>query len=73
MRELERIEEAKRQAPSYFKLKDDGADFHCEECGKEGRKDFVATYTPDGKLHRATCLDCIDEDWLKNAKNMGEL
>ena len=73
MKELERIAEAKRQAPSYFVLKDDGADFRCAECGKKGRVGFIVTYTPDGEHHFSTCLDCIDEDWLNNATNMGEL
>ena len=63
---------AQANAPSYLHLPDDGADWHCAVCGEAGRKGFVKTFTPDGKTHWATHLECLDEDWINRAKNMGE-
>lgn len=67
------IEKAQANAPSYLNLKDDGADFHCDECGESGRKGFIVGYTPDGKHHKACHKDCVDESWLVNAKEMGTI
>ena len=77
MNELAKIEAAKKLAPSYLKLKDDGADFKCNECGLSQKstkaKPFVVIYTPDGVRHSAVHLECLDKDWVKNARDMGEI
>ena len=58
------------QAPCYWRVANDGADFRCEECGEYGTaSSMYYCLTPNGKtsmLHKT----CVDEDWLKNAKQM---
>jgi hypothetical protein len=71
MNEFDMITHAQASAPSYLKLKDDGADMKCIECGKRDRELFIKTFTPDGKNHFAVHKTCVDEEWLANAKDMG--
>lgn len=73
MNNFQKIEAAKKAAPSYLHLKDDGADFSCDECGEYGRIGFVVPYTPDGKFHMSTHLECLDPSWVENAKDMGSI
>lgn len=71
---LERFQEAQRNAPSYFIINPDGASMMCGECKVESTNEvFVKTFTPDGKVHYACHLSCIDEDWIAKAKNMGKI
>lgn len=68
----EQNERAQEVAPSFLHIPDDGADFHCSICGEHGRKGFVKPFTPDGKMHYACHLECLDEDWVKRATDCGE-
>jgi hypothetical protein len=61
------------QAPCYWRLNDDGADFGCRSCNERfPHYKMYFTLTPDGTASM-TCTDCIDQDWLAKAKKMGAL
>jgi len=58
-------------APCYYHLRDDGAPFKCRECLKhKPLKELRFTFTPDGRKS-ILCIDCLDPEWLDNAKDMG--
>lgn len=80
--ELALIEQAQQEAPSYLRMPDDGADFICSNhperdpysrypCEGKGRKGFLLTFTPNGK-RELLCPECVEEDWLARAKDMGQ-
>lgn len=71
MDELKKLRAAQAAAPSYLRMKDDGADMLCKECGKRDRAQFAKPFTPDGKNHFSVHFECLDPEWLANAKDMG--
>lgn len=65
-------EAAQKLAPSFLLLPDDGASYKCDVCKEYfSHIEVIKPFTPDGKIHYATCIDCIDEDWMQRAKNCG--
>lgn len=57
----------------YYKIKPDGAPWRCSDCGEnKPHNEVIVAHTPDGKK-RLLCLDCVDEDWLSNARFAGHL
>ena len=59
-------------APCYYHLPDDGAKMRCSDCGEYfNPTELIWTFTPDRKPPTVMCMDCVDEDWLNNAKDMG--
>lgn len=46
------------QAPSYYRLPDDGATFKCTDCGQRDRTQFVKFYTPE-KISQVVHLECL--------------
>lgn len=62
-------------APSYYIIKvNDGADIQCDDCKgmyDQMETNMYQTFTPNGAFPQTICQYCLDEDWLKNAKNMG--
>jgi len=60
------------EAPSYYTLKNDGADMLCKECGvRDQASKFIKAYLPDGNspvMHKP----CVFDEWLEGAKNLGE-
>ena len=60
------------QAPSYYHLVDDGADMICQDCKTAlNPNSLLLTFTPDKSIPRVLCKDCIDEDWIAKAKDLG--
>jgi hypothetical protein len=59
-------------APCYYHLPDDGASMKCSDCKKDfNPTELIWTFTPNGLAPEVFCMECIDEDWIKNAKDMG--
>ncbi len=58
------------EAPCWWKVGDDGADFGCKDCGERGpASEMVFVLTPNGTagvMHKK----CVDTDWLAKAKPM---
>ena len=59
-----------KDAPCYWELTDDGANFTCKDCKiASNAKEMYIVLTPNGiisTLHR----NCIDGSWLQKAKKM---
>jgi hypothetical protein len=55
----------------YWKIADDGAKWRCKECEKEfTHKQVILTERTDKEgldKYALICLECIDEDWYKEA------
>ena len=50
--------------PVYWRLKDDGASFKCNDCKEQkSHKDVYLTQLTCG-ARSVICKDCIDQDWL---------
>lgn len=59
-----------QDAPCYWEVADDGAEWRCKDCGTRCCADEVyGVLTPDGKF-RILCDGCIDPNWIKMAKKM---
>jgi hypothetical protein len=59
--------------PVYWALPDDGALFKCCECNR--RLEYtkvILCQIPKDDSRRVLCYDCVDEDWLNMAKNLGD-
>lgn len=57
-------------APCYWLVADDGAKFRCADCQIQYTHNSVRyCLTPNGKT-RVLCVNCIDTDWIQNAKQM---
>jgi len=68
------LSKAQSLAPSYLEIQDDGSKYRCDSCDNQFHADrMLKIFTPDGKSHYCTCIDCIDEDWLKSATNVSTL
>lgn len=59
--------------PVYWSLPDDGAKIRCHSCKKQlDCKDVILTQIPKDNSRQVLCSDCVDEDWLEQAKYLGE-
>jgi len=57
----------------YYKVKDDGADWKCDECGEDfSAKEVLACDTPSG-TKTILCKECIEPEWLENAQYSGKV
>lgn len=58
--------------PVYWSLPDDGALFKCSSCGvRFSHKDVILVQIPKSDERSVVCVDCIDDDWLMHAVNLG--
>ena len=56
----------------YWKLPDDGATFKCSECNKQFKHtEVILTQVPANDSRAVFCMECIDDDWLRDATNLG--
>jgi hypothetical protein len=66
IRPLEHITDA----PCYWEVADDGADWQCKSCDLRGPAgEMLGILTPNGTF-QICHKDCTDPDWLKRAKKM---
>jgi len=57
----------------YWTLPDDGALFKCADCQeRKAHNKVYLTQIPMNDARKVLCKDCIDTEWLKLAKNLGE-
>lgn len=61
------------QAPAYYHMIDDGAPHKCEVCNARLSYDKVLMTFAPGEVHAIICMDCIDDDWLARAKDLGKV
>ena len=58
--------------PVFWQLPNDGDGFHCMDCKEKfHHTKVILTQIPKDDSRKVLCLDCIDEDWLKLATNLG--
>jgi hypothetical protein len=59
---------------TYWKLKDDGAEWRCVSCRelKAFDKVIVFEHTETHK-REVTCLECVETEWLEKASCLGVL
>lgn len=57
----------------YWLVPNDGADWRCETCDKmKSHKEVIQPqHTETKEFMKILCLECVDEDWFKEARNMG--
>ena len=57
---------------TYWKLKDDGAEWRCRECGQLKPHSQVILFENKAAVRTyLLCLDCVDADWLRDAQCLG--
>lgn len=57
--------------PVYWRLPDDGAPIRCADCKRQfDMSQVILTQTPNDK-RAVLCKECVDEDWLASATNLG--
>lgn len=60
--------------PVYYHIEDDGAPIRCIDCQTYlPVKDLILCQIPKDDSRKLLCFDCVDEDWLKSAKDLGVL
>ena len=58
--------------PVYWSLPDDGALFKCDSCKERfNHTKVILTQIPKDDSRKVYCLDCVDQDWLDLAVNLG--
>ena len=58
----------------YWHLPDDGASFRCADCHQECSHDEVLlTQIPIDDSRKTLCMECLDEGWLRLAKDLGKI
>ena len=58
--------------PVYWHLPDDGADFKCQSCEHYFKhNEVILTQIPKDASRLVLCMECVDPNWLKLAKDMG--
>ena len=59
----------------YKKVRDDGALWRCQECGKMYTHSEVIYFVhlTDENKNCILCKNCVDEEWLKDAVCVGKI
>lgn len=65
--------ECQENAPSFLRIKGDGAPIRCSNCRVTDFEPMLKIFTPSGVSHFAIHKECVDEEWLAKAKDMGEI
>jgi hypothetical protein len=61
-------------ARRYYRLPDDGAKFRCVDCGElKSHTEVVQPVDEHGAPLQfgVICLECLDEDWFREATDLG--
>jgi hypothetical protein len=58
--------------PVYWSLPDDGASIRCKSCGIIFKcSEVILTQIPKDDSRQVLCKECVDDDWLELATNLG--
>ena len=56
----------------YWHLPDDGAPIHCGSCLKQLKcSEVILTQIPKDDSRQTLCMECVDDDWLALATDLG--
>jgi hypothetical protein len=59
---------------TYWKLANDGAGFRCRDCDMVKPHSQVILFEhTETKQRQLVCVECVDQDWLKEATCLGTL